>query len=230
MNLAFAKELYEAEWARRDQLQSAVSTPLGVLTLLGTGIAYCYVGFQPKWPAATVLFVIAEITAGVFFSFAAYCLVRSYVGYVYRRIPFPSEIFQFYSDLKIFHVVSGSSDTVCDSEYSDFLVKCLIDATDRNSENNAKRGEYLHLANKVSVWCMIALAAAAVPYAAEMRFRAEKIQKIEFVTHNEAAMANESMPTKAPQPAVPPVVVPPVRPTPPSNKDLRTEIKVPKTR
>jgi hypothetical protein len=31
------KDLYDAEWVRRDQLQSAVAVPVGLLTLLGGG-------------------------------------------------------------------------------------------------------------------------------------------------------------------------------------------------
>ena len=230
MNVTFAKELYGIEWARRDQLHSAVSTPLGVLTLLGTAIGYCYVDFQPRWTLATVVFIIAEALAAVLFSIATYQLVRSYVGYTYRRIADASEILEHHKQLTAYHAALGSISSARDEAFDAFLVDSLVEATDKNCSNNTNRGEHLHRANLASVACMLCLAIAAVPYAAELRLRPEKVQKFELRSPQEVQMTNPETPKLPQKPVQPPVAVPPTPPARPVNKNIRIERKEPKLR
>lgn len=48
------KDLYDAEWIRRDQLQSAVAVPVGLLTLLGGGIVLFIQKFEEPATSALV--------------------------------------------------------------------------------------------------------------------------------------------------------------------------------
>ena len=74
MDLDFLQREYEAKWERRDQLQSAASTPLAVLTLLGSAILYLLQKFETDAPALLVPFWGFIAVAGGAYAVSVYML------------------------------------------------------------------------------------------------------------------------------------------------------------
>jgi tellurite resistance protein TehA-like permease len=86
------KDLDDAEWVRRDQLQSAVAVPVGLLSLLGGGIVLYIQKYEGPASLSTVFFWCCIAVGAACYAVAAVQLVRSYHGYTYERIPWPSQI------------------------------------------------------------------------------------------------------------------------------------------
>jgi hypothetical protein len=235
VNEDFPKSLYEAEWVRRDQLQGAVGTPLGLLTLLGSAILFLYKE-APSFTGATKwFFAIALGFALLAFGCAVYSLVRSYHGYMYQRIPHASKLMAYRRGLQA-HYASIGELSKADPEFVAYLNDRYIEATDKNAVNNIRRGEFLHTANAALIWTLLATAVAAVPASRRMRSDEPKLQRVEITNLPSTAMPNEptnSQPADTapaapatPKPDTEPIVVP--KPVPPMNIDLRTEVLIPK--
>jgi hypothetical protein len=86
------KSMYDAEWERRDHLQEAVATPLALLAVLGSAITFLYQRSSDPgllWPWVEYTAIGLAVAAYIR---AVYAFVRSYLGYMYRRIPFSSQL------------------------------------------------------------------------------------------------------------------------------------------
>ena len=181
------KNLYDAEWTRRDQLQSAVGTPLTAITLLGSAL----VVLSGNWNTAALVwplvFRAALLGAGATFAIAVYKLVRSYHNYVYERIPFSSQLHTYESDLRQYYAATAGNPDLAGVEFEAELERRYILAADVNSQNNIRRGEYLHQANWAIVWAVVFTATAAVPLALTLKDRTPNAAQIEITNLRELA-------------------------------------------
>lgn len=172
--------LYDAEWERTDQLQNAVGTPMGILVLLGGALLVLAQQFKSDQPALEYTFWPLYVLACSAYLIAAYMAVRSYHGYEYRRIPFPSTLVRYYQGLREHHTRAGTPG-LAETEFAVYLTDRYVVAADANSVHNANRSEYLHKANRALVVAVIATAACAVPHTIALRTAAPEAQRIEIV-------------------------------------------------
>jgi hypothetical protein len=151
-----------------------------------------------------------------------YMLIRSFYGYVYQRIPFPSQFLAYHEGLKAHYGALGTPG-LADQEFDLYLRGQYVEAGDRNSVHNVNRGEYLHQGNRALILSLCALVGCAVPHVLAVRQSKPEPQQIQLVN------GGTQMPNRHDRPAVPvaPVAVPP-KPVPPANIDLRTGTTVPK--
>jgi hypothetical protein len=232
MDLAFLRAEYEAEWQRRDQLQAAASMPLAVLTVLGSALVILIRQYHATSVLASLLFWGALLLAGFSYVAATWMLVRSFYGYVYRRLPLASSLRTYQQDLRAYYErgKGGDEETIA-GEFRAHLAEAYVEAIDRNAVNNTNRGEYLYKANSAAVVCLICTAAAAVPFTLAQR-TAESVPQSVYITNLPGStMSQESKPTtdSAAKPADAPPTVPPItKPSFPTNLDLRTGMKEPK--
>jgi hypothetical protein len=177
MNVDGYKEFYEREWQRHEHLQSAVNTPISIITLLAGGLVLMGKGFDSEsaylqWP-----FWTATAVAGVLLSGAVYLLARSIHGYRYDRIPLPAELARHYEQLERFYR-EQQKPGLTDPTFAAFLAEKYIAAADRNALNNLNRGEYLYRANRVLVYALCASAAAGFPAAIAMKAARPRPQEV----------------------------------------------------
>lgn len=169
MNIEFYKSLYEEEWARKDELQSSASIALGILTLVGGALVFLIQQLESLVYPWRLAFLIAAASAGVAMLGAIYQLVRTHVGYVYRRLAFPTELLSFQNDLIAWYrsyapaMPQPERERQAEAEFNHGIVERLVEATDRNTRNNVKRGEHLHRANLLLVITLIFVLTAAIP-------------------------------------------------------------------
>lgn len=184
MRLTFYQQLYETEWQRRDHVQSAVSTPLSVVVLVGTALAVLAQEFEARHPFLATTFWAAFTVAAVTFGIAVYMLVRSFYGYLYQRIPLPSQLLAYHEGLQAHYTALGTPG-LADQEFDLYLRQRYVDAGDRNAVNNVNRGEYLHQGNRALILSLCALVCCAVPHVISKRLSDPEPQKIELVTVGE---------------------------------------------
>ena len=231
MDVEFYKGQYDSEWQRRDQLQSASSLPVAVLTLLGSSAIVMADRFEAVDRFSSALFWIALGVAIVCGISGIYVLAKSYYGYMYRRIPLPSLLQEYERELRKYYSAEASaSEAAIQKEVNDHLVNAYVDAGDRNAVNNANRGEYLHNANTVIIVALAFVAVAAVPFAISVKSRPNSPQRI-LITNAPRAMSDDN--TQPPQPLTPPAQTQPAEPAPtkpsfPQNMDIRTGTQEPR--
>jgi len=178
MSVDFYRELYDAEWIRRDEVRQAIGLPAGVLTLLaGALVFYAKTYSFPKggMGVATALLLGGAVVAWLV---AVYMLVRSLFGRRYRRIPWPAQILAYEEGLRSYYAGKAGGDAAASKEFDQFLIDRLVDAANRNSENNANAGEYLYKANRAMVVALILTAVAAWPVVLDLR-RAQTPYRVE---------------------------------------------------
>jgi len=173
-------KLYDAEWARTDQLQNAVGTPLGILVLLGGALLVLVQQFKSDQLVLEYTFWPLYALACGAFSVAAYMAVRSYYGYRYSHIPFPSTLVRYYQGLREHHARAGTPG-LAETEFAVYLTERYVVAADANSVHNANRSEYLHRANRALIVALIATAACAIPHTIALRTAPSEAQRIEIV-------------------------------------------------
>lgn len=223
MRHTFYQQLYEVEFQRRDHLQSAVGTPLSVLVLAGTGLVLLAQKFRADDRLLRVVFWSSYAVAVAAFVVTVYMLIRSFHGYVYERIPFPSQIRDYHEGLKAHHAARGTPG-LAEEEFDLYLTGQLIEAGDRNAVNNGNRSEYLHRSNRALILSLCALVTCAVPHVIAVRSARPEPQLIRIVSGS-TQMPDRETPPAAPAPAA---VIPP-KPVPPPNIEIRTGMKLPST-
>jgi hypothetical protein len=164
----FYQHLYEAEWQTRDHLQAAVSTPLSVLVLVATGLVLLAQNFRTDHHALEIVFWSAYAVAAAGFIAAVYMLIRSFHGYVYRRIPLPSQLLAYYEGL-LRHYTALGRPGLANQEFDLYLRERYVEAGDRNAVHNTNRFDYLHQANRGIILSLCALVACTVPYVLAIR-------------------------------------------------------------
>jgi hypothetical protein len=157
------------------------------------------------------------ICASMAYAVGIYMFVRSFYGYVYQHLPFPSELQRYRDGLRDHHRGAGTP-YLADREFEAFMERNLVNAADHNMEHNLNRGTYLHRANSAIIIALVALAFTSVPYSILERNQADRPQRIEITRMPGATM---------PQSAVPAMSRVPPRPIPPSNIDERAGLKAP---
>ena len=185
MSVEFYRNLYEDEWVRRAEVRQSASLPAGVLALLA-GVLVFYArsySYPPGW--ISYVFVVSLAVASSAFMMAVYMLCRSFFGPKYRRIPWPSQLRDYEEGLLRFYKSKGDDATSANEEWEVFLVDRYVDASNRNSENNANAGEYLHKANRAVVVALIATGLGAGPVILDSRTNQTTPQRVEIINLEE---------------------------------------------
>jgi hypothetical protein len=203
MEKSLYESLYEAEWLRRDQLQAAVGTPVGVLTLLGGALVIVAERFETSSPVLAAWFWTSFGIACAAFLLSVYMLVRSFYGWLYERIPLPSQLREYERGLIEYHKATGSDQHAAATEMRQFLDERYVVAGDRNAVNNATRAEYLHQANKWLVVALGAVALCAAPFVIAAKRAPPKPQKVEILNLPPQVNRNARRDTVKPQPGNP---------------------------
>lgn len=219
---ALFERLYQAEWDRRNAIQGDTSLPLGILALLGSGLVVLVKEYDGDGTWLDGLFWGGFAAAAAAFTVASYTFVRSFHGYAYLRLPFPSELKEYLDGLRAHHRAVGTP-LLADRAFEDFLEQRLIEAADQNAANNVNRGAYLHKTNRAIIVTLVAAVFAAVPYSIRERTREPRPQRIEITRIPGTAMPQSMPPT--PRPVA--TTIPPI-PVPPSNFEEKVGVRAPK--
>jgi hypothetical protein len=162
MKLERYQEFYNHAWERHEHLQSAVNTPISVVTLLAGGLVLMGKGFESEDPILRWLFwTLATITAALV-GICINLLIKSIHGYRYKRMPLASQLAAHYTRLVEYYRREGKPG-LSDEAFDDHLARWYMLVADHNTVNNFRRGEYLSSANRFLVYALCATASAAIP-------------------------------------------------------------------
>jgi hypothetical protein len=198
----FLKDRYDFELTRKESLTSALALPVGILSGLGSVLAYMAQGFTYRDPVLTWLFAIMLAFAGAAFLSCLFLLGRAYLAQTYVYLPLLRELADSRSQfIEYAKVMAGGEAEVLEEFEKDFERR-IIDAADRNTQSNDLRSKFLHW-GRISLFVLLGLTfATGFPYV---------IDQVRFV-----------MPTQqAPKPTRPQPASTPQKPSFPENRVIK---------
>jgi len=182
MDLKFAKDRYDYELQRKEQLTTSLTLPVTALAIIGSGVVGMARSFSFKDERLSWFFVVLVVLDVVAIAICLVYLARMYHRQTYRYLPF----LQALSDWELKYAKAKSDYDEWRSEYkqwTDFvessggevpaetglpippvdpsvlILERVIDAADHNSENNNRRSGLLWWAR---IWLFVALSVAAL--------------------------------------------------------------------
>ena len=163
MKVEFLKERYDFELQRREQLTSALTLPVGVLSGLGGLMIAMVRSFGAKHLWLTVPFFASfGVDVAAFFICLVF-LALAYHGQKYKYLPLLKELQDWEDDymaLNSYDVALGKADNA----FERHIAERIIDAADRNTENNDGRSNRLHQARLALFGVLILTTVAGVLY------------------------------------------------------------------
>ena len=152
MDFDFLKDRYDFELARQENLTSALTLPVGILTGLGGVVAAMVQSFAFGHPAWTSLFLVLFFADAVAFVGALYSLALAYHGQDYGYLPRLGELRSDEEELRRYFVEHGGDEELARAEFQQQLERRIIDAADRSAASNERRATYLHRARQ---WLLV---------------------------------------------------------------------------
>ncbi|MBS3954496.1 MAG: hypothetical protein KGZ88_16215 [Methylomicrobium sp.] len=150
---------YDFELEQRNNIASAANVPIVALTVLGGALSTMIVDFKYLWNLPTYIFTLISALALIAMVVSLVLVFRSFLGYSYQKIPTALALVEHHKALKIWHTENGESDQdsikLAKIDFDEYLNSRLSEATENNSTNNLKRGNFLHDA---TLYVAIALA------------------------------------------------------------------------
>jgi len=200
LKIEFYQDLYRLELERREQLNGALSLPVGLLTLLG-GLLVIMLK-ESSWigGAAQVVFLILVGAATVSLLASAVQLARSFWGYSFQYLAKSKDLLQWHSKLVSHFREFGSPDTQpeleAEREFETRAIGRLAEATSFNATQNDRRSEHLFWANGLVLLTLVLTGLAGIPYALT---GPRTVSQTQGETHDQPARAASSSPSSSKQ-------------------------------
>jgi hypothetical protein len=160
----FLRSRYDYELQRKEQLTTALTLPVAVLTGLGGAIVAMARSFSYQDALLTWSFGPVLAGDGLAFFVCLVYLARAYHRQTYVFLPLLRQIDQSREEfLEFAHVMAGGVGEVLE-EFEKQMRKRMIDAADSNTQTNDERSGLLNRA-RVALYAVLLLTAiAGVPY------------------------------------------------------------------
>ena len=178
------KEMYWKEIERKDKINSQLSLPAGILLALA-GVGAYYIRNSPSshsglWNISFIVlsaFLCISIVIAVYYFFRAY-----HLGYAYRYIPTPNEIYRYALDLKSYYesIQESNIDKMVENDVRGFLTAKYSEHCTENTLNNDDKSKYLYRTNVAILISLIILFFSLIPFY-KVCHSGVKIQKSEIV-------------------------------------------------
>lgn len=222
------QKTYDTDWTRKDQLQSAIAAPIGLLVVFSGALVFLVRETFSSSGAAPLrlpwLVYASLFGAAIAFIWGAYAVARSTVGYLYQVVPYADELADYRRSLRSWHTSHGGTTDIADREFDDWLNERYAEASAINARNNADRGSWIYWAYIAIVWIGIATTLATVPVALTLRDRKARPAQLQIgnvTSQSENRMADDNSNQAQPQSSTDAKPVE-SKPTPPVNHNVRT--------
>jgi len=164
MDFQFAKDRYDYELQRKEQLTAALTLPVGVLSILAGGIGGRMAGsFSYRDPLLSKVFAPVMATDVIAIALCLVYLARAYHRQRYVYLPLLKDLLdweQEYEEYARCFQADGA-------QRDDALLERIIEAADRNTVNNDRRSELLYRARSALFAVLCLTAVAGIPYVAD---------------------------------------------------------------
>jgi len=164
MDFEFLKDRYDFELARKDDLTSALTLPVGVLSGLGGVMAAMAQSFPYGRAGWDPLFLLAFAFDTLAFVAALHFLGRAYHGQDYGYLPRLGELRQDQEELDRYFVEHGGDQELARAEFQRQLERRIIEAADTSAMSNDRRSTFLHRARQSLLAVLILTSLTGIVY------------------------------------------------------------------
>lgn len=155
---------YHRELARRNELRAAVSTPLGILTLLGSLLGFMLQRYAFSLDLGGVLFGLLALATAVGIGTAAFFLARAIHGHTYKHIECAMRLREHHLALREWHEEYGQGKEGANSDFDEYLEKSYAIAGDHNARLNEARSADIFRAHRAMIFSGVFVGAAFLPF------------------------------------------------------------------
>lgn len=175
----FYHDYYFRELDRKNEINSSLSIPIGLITALSGGLSYLLTNFEYHlnlW--LTIPFMIAT-GAGLFFLIlSVYNLIKAYTNfpgrYEYILIADVDVIERYHGDLKKYYASKPSSPNLADQEFEDYIVSEMVKNTGVNQRNNKKKTKFSYNCEKYLISALILISLSLLFFSVDYGLKPEK--------------------------------------------------------
>lgn len=172
---------YQYELDQREKLRSTIATPITLLTLLGSLLAYMFQKFSDAPPLASTFFWGGLAVASIALLVSATYLARVAHGFTYKRLASAAELRQYLSLLRAWYARNPTAEGSPEAAFDEYLEGAYAIASTHNAHLNAHRFDNLYVATRFLIYAAIATGLSLVPFAYKLRTASDPIQKFELV-------------------------------------------------
>ncbi|UTC75973.1 hypothetical protein E4O03_04490 [Treponema sp. OMZ 792] len=139
----YAKERYEYEQERKNQLNGMISIPLGLISILFACLTYFFKNIPPADSNACLLIIFYSflLVSIIILAVCIYFFVMHQIGYDYAYIQDPSVMHNYQRQLYEYHKKNGFIAEQIDRLVENELIETLYDFYVKGSQKNIKNNE-----------------------------------------------------------------------------------------
>lgn len=186
------KDTYHRENERTKNINDGLSIPIGIITLLATGVTFYVSNFDFTGNVIlTILFLVFVVTGAVFLGIAIYDLHSAYDITIvnptlsYKLLPTAEVQEEYYDELKQSYIHVGQTEDEAAANANEDLCAYLqgkyIEYSSNNLLINDKAEELVTRSKRQILMALIFLIVAFIPYSIHNALKPEKASKTEIV-------------------------------------------------
>lgn len=160
----FLRNRYDYELQRKEQLTTALTLPVAILSALGGAIVAMGRSFSYQDRLLTWMFAPVVVAVSVAFFACLVYLARAYHRQTYVFLPLLGEIDESRNEFLQFAEVMAGGETEVLEAFENQMRQRMIDAADRNTQTNDERSGLLNRARLALYAVLVLTAVAGVPY------------------------------------------------------------------
>ncbi|MCK8515854.1 hypothetical protein M0534_05885 [Methylonatrum kenyense] len=159
------RDNYHRELARRNDLRAAVNTPVGILALMGSLLAFMFQNYRLGLDLGSAFFGLLSLASGLAIGVGAFFLARAIHGHTYKHIECAMRLREYHQALGNWHTKYGDGKAAADKDFDDYLEQSYARAGDHNAQLNEARSADLFRAHRAMIFAAVFAGAAFLPFA-----------------------------------------------------------------
>lgn len=188
----FYKDQYDKTLDRKNEINTSLSTPIGILTALIAGLYFATTNFDfSDSNYLSITFVIIGLLSVFLLGRSIYHLIRAFSdfhnGYDYAYLNDADVLDNYYKGLVAFYH-SKPNATLTDSinkakkEFDDYLLHELVKSAGINQKNNKSKVFQRFQCHQYMIYALIALSLLIIPFGIDFGIGKgkDKVQKVEI--------------------------------------------------
>lgn len=174
MNRKIYQDQYDFELNQKNHLASSANVPIMVMTIVGGALSSMVLDFpyameDETFNVLSFTFFALSIGCAISLLVSTFLLFRAFIGYEHMKLPPPSDLSRYYEKLLQWHSKNGGGASDAKRDFDDYFCQRLIEAAQRNGENNKNRGNFLHTATIMIAAATLFLAISGALYVSAKR-------------------------------------------------------------
>lgn len=158
----FYKEFYFKELNRRNEINSSLTIPIGLITALIGGVSYLLTNFEYHcrvW--LTIPFVMATSTGVMFLICAVFNLIKAYTNfpghYDYILIADIDVLESYYQSLQKYYASDPGLYDNADKDFEEYIITEMVRNTGANQRTNNRKTKFSYNCEKYLICSLIAI-------------------------------------------------------------------------